>query len=306
MGGDLKWEVPLSGRCLWYFIQRNRQMAGNFWESSHFKEWLLDKQEIEVWRQKDVSYFANSEEYQKLMIFFSNFIQMLGGEHLKLRQQVISTSIIYFRRFYSRHSLGDVDPFLLGPTCIYLASKVEECGVVQPGNLYIRCKSLIRQKYQSIYNQDYPYKAQHIMECEFLLLEMLDCCLIVFHPYRPLTQYVTDLGQEDILLPTAWKIVNDTYRSDICMLYPPYLLALVAIHMAAVVHKKDVKAWFAELSIDMSKIIEITTLILDLYKMWKSYDEAKDIPELLAKMPKPTKCGSPGEHALKATPSPSK
>lgn len=283
-------------------------MAGNFWESSHYKEWLLDRQELEVWRHKDVSKFSNVEEYNKVMIFFTNFIQHLGGEQLKLRQQVISTAIVYFRRFYSRHSLGDVDPFLLAPTCIYLASKVEECGVIQTGNLLIRCKALVRQRYASIYGGDYSYKSQQVMECEFLLLEMLDCCLIVFHPYRPLTQYVTDLGQEDILLPTAWRIVNDTYRSDIVLLYPPYLIALATIHMAAVVHKKDVKAWFAELSIDMTKIIEITTCILDLYKLWNSYDESKEVVELLAKMPKPVKCGSPGDHPLKvkSTPSPSK
>lgn len=31
-----------------------------------------------------------------------------------------------------------------------------------------------------------------------------DCCLIVYHPYRPLLQYVQDMGQEDMLLPLAW------------------------------------------------------------------------------------------------------
>lgn len=286
-------------------------MAGNFWESSHYKEWLLDRQEIEIWRQKDVVRFANLEEYQKILIFFTNFIQALGGEQLKLRQQVISTAIVYFKRFYARNSLGDVDPFLLCPTCIYLASKVEECGVIQTGNLLQRCRTLIRTKYNNICPQEYVYKSQQIMECEFLLLEMLDCCLIIFHPYRPLTQYIADLGQEEILLPTAWKIVNDTYRCDVALLYPPYLIALASIHMAAVVHKKDVKAWFAELSVDMDKILEITTQILDLYKLWKRYDESKDVPDLLAKMPKPklSKSPSPAEQALKSqvsTPSPNK
>ena len=287
-------------------------MAGNFWESSHYKEWILDKQEIEVWRQKDVNRFSSLDEYQKVLIFFTNFIQALGGDHLKLRQQVISTAIVYFKRFYSRNSLGDVDPFLLCPTCIYLASKVEECGVIQTGTLLGRCKNLIRsQKYQTIHPQEYGYKSQHIMECEFLLLEMLDCCLIVFHPYRPLTQYISDLGQEDILLSTAWKVVNDSYRGDICLMYPPYIIALAAIHMAAVVHKKDIKAWFAELSVDMSRVLEVTMAILDIYKLWKSYDEVNEACELLGKMPKPktNKSPSPAEQALKSkvsTPSPSK
>ena len=287
-------------------------MAGNFWESSHFKEWLLDKQEIEMGRQRDLQNFGGIlEDYQKVHIFFANFMQQLGGEWLKLRQQVISTAIVYYRRFYSRNSLGDVDPLLMCPTCIYLASKVEESGVIPNSTMILKCRQLIKQKYGQILGlQEYAYKGHHIQECEFLLLELLDCCLIVFHPYRPLTQYLADLGQEDILLPTAWRIVNDSYRCDVNLLYPPYLIALTCIHMAAVVHKKDVKAWFAELSVDMSKIAEITTQILDMYKVWKKYDEVKEMPELLAKMPKPktTKSPSPSD-ALKShvsTPSPSK
>ena len=194
------------------FNYRSRLMAGNFWQSSHYQEWLLDKQEVALGRQKDMQHLETNENLQKVHIFFANFIQCLGGEQLKLRQQVISTAIVYYRRFYSRNSLGDVDPLLLCPTCVHLASKVEECGVVPVLQLVMKCRHMIRHKYNSIFKQDYPYKSNHILECEFLLLELQDCCLIVFHPYRPLTQYVADLGQQDALLPTAWRIVNDTYR----------------------------------------------------------------------------------------------
>jgi len=93
-------------------------------------------------------------------------------------------------------------------------------------------------------------------------------------------------------------------------MYPPYLIALACIHMAAVVNKKDVKGWFAELSVDMGKILEITTQILDLYKLWKRYDELKEMPELIEKMPHPKlqKSPSPAADGIKrvsATPSPS-
>ena len=93
-------------------------------------------------------------------------------------------------------------------------------------------------------------------------------------------------------------------------MYPPYLIALTCIHMAAVVNKKDVKGWFAELSVDMGKILEITTHVLELYKLWKRYDENKEMPELLEKMPKPKLNKSPspteGLKSNTATPSPSK
>jgi cyclin C len=71
------------------------------------------------------------------------------------------------------------------------------------------------------------------------------------------------------------------------MLYPPYLIALAALHMACVVHQKDCKQWFAELSVDMGKVLEITQHMLQFYKMWKSYDEQKEIKGILARAPKP-------------------
>ena len=52
-----------------------------------------------------------------------------------------------------------------------------------------------------------------------------DCCLIVFQPYRPLIEYCSELNEEAIL-PLAWRIVNDSLRTDVALLYPPYLIAL--------------------------------------------------------------------------------
>ena len=39
-------------------------------------------------------------------------------------------------------------------------------------------------------------------------------------------------------LQAAWNIVNDSYHTDVCLLYPPYLTALAALFMA-VVHTED-------------------------------------------------------------------
>ena len=50
---------------------------------------------------------------------------------------------------------------------------------------------------------------------------------------------------------------------------------------------KDLRAWFADLAVDMDKIQEITKHILALYDLWKGYDEKKEINSILQKMPKP-------------------
>ncbi|KAJ6222947.1 hypothetical protein RDWZM_001492 [Blomia tropicalis] len=239
-------------------------MSGSFWRSSHFQQWLLTKQDLTRERNHDMQ-ILTEEEYQKLMIFFSSFIQSLG-EQLKVKQQVIATAIVYFKRFYVRNSLKCIDPLLLAPTCLFLASKVEEFGVISNNRLISTCQQV---------------------ECEFYLMEIMDCCLILYHPYRPLVQYVQEWSNKDSILPTAWNVVNDSFRTDVCLLYPPHQIALACLHIACVITQKDCKQWFAELNTDLDKILEITRYILNLFEMWKNFDEKKEIPALLSKMPKP-------------------
>ncbi|XP_074617141.1 cyclin-C-like [Acropora palmata] len=261
-------------------------MAANFWLSSHCNQWLLDREEIELERQRDYQYFKE-EDYKKFHIFFINFIQALG-EHMKARQQVIATATLYYKRFYARNSLKSIDSLLMAPTCVYLAHKTEECGVISQSRFITACGAVVKNKFNFAFPGDqFPYRMTQVLECEFFLLEMMDCCLIVYHPYRPLTQYVADLGMEDAIMPIAWRILNDSLRTDVSLIYPPYQIALAAIYMACVIQQKDCKQWFAELSVDMDKILEITQEILQLYELWKSYDERTEISAILSRSPKP-------------------
>lgn len=263
-------------------------MAGNFWQSSHCAQWILDKVDLARERAADLAVLTE-EEYQKIFIFYASFIQVLG-EQLKLRQQVIASATVFFKRFYAMNSLNTIDPLLLAPTCVFLASKVEEFGVISNTRLINTCSTIIKNKFGYAFaGMEFPYRVQVILECEFYLLENMDCCLVIFQPYRPLVQYCQDLGQglEEVLLPLAWRIVNDSFRTDVCLLFPPFQIALAALHMASVILGKDLRSWFAELSVDMDKIQEITRYLISLYDLWKGYDEKKEIALILQKMPKP-------------------
>ncbi|KAK2726163.1 cyclin-C-like [Artemia franciscana] len=260
-------------------------MAGNYWQSSHYQQWLVDKQDLVRDRNHDLSIISD-EEYQKIMIFYANFLQVLG-EQLKLRQQVIATATVYFKRFYSRNSLKCIDPLLLGPTAILLASKVEEFGVISNSRLITTSQTVVKSKYGYAFQQEFPYRANHILECEFYLLENMDCCLVVYQPYRPLLQYAGDLSLDDQTLGLAWKIVNDSLRTDVSLLFPPYQIALACLQIACVIHQKDVKNWFAELNVDMERVQEVIKTILSVYELLKNFDEKKEIQGLIAKMPKP-------------------
>lgn len=197
---------------------------------------------------------------QSLVLFFL-VIQVLG-EQLKLRQQVIATATVYFKRFYARNSLKCIDPLLLAPTCVGLASKVEEFGVISNSRLITTCSTVgrytlfllrfleemfkiilktcpfhfffpVKNKLSYAYTTDFPYRTNNILECEFYLLENLDCCLIVYQPYRPLLQLLQDIGHDEQLFGLAWRVVNDSLRTDVCLLYPPYQIAIGKMPMKA-------------------------------------------------------------------------
>lgn len=260
-------------------------MAGNYWHSSHYQQWLLDKADLQRERHEDLAVLT-ADEYQKIFMFFANLIQVIG-ENLKMRQQVIATATIYFKRFYARNSLKCIDPLLMAPTCVFLASKVDEFGVVSNSRMTACCQQVLRSKFTHAYQHEFPYRMPQILECEFYLMEDMDCCLITYHPYRSLLQYIQDLDHDSALQNLSWRIINDSLRTDLPLIYPPYMIALAALHMASVILNKDTKQWFAELAVDVDKLIEITKEMMALYELWKTYDEKKEIASILSKMPHP-------------------
>ena len=137
------------------------KMAANFWLSSHCNQWLLDREEIQLERQRDYQYLKE-EDYKKIHIFFINFIQALG-EHLKLRQQVIATATLYYKRFYARNSLKSIDSLLMAPTCTYLAHKTEECGVISNNRFTAACNTVVKNKFSFAFpGEQFPYRMSQV------------------------------------------------------------------------------------------------------------------------------------------------
>lgn len=57
------------------YSKNTSAMAGKFWSSSQFQQWLLDRQDLLRERHADLQ-LLSEEEYSKVMIFFANFIQV--------------------------------------------------------------------------------------------------------------------------------------------------------------------------------------------------------------------------------------
>lgn len=238
-------------------------MATDFWASSHHKRWIIDRATLKHSRAEDLLYVEDPEYLDFLGIYFGNLISKLGKK-LQLRQRVIATATIFFRRFYLRNSYCETDPFIVVAACCYVAAKAEESPV--------HIKNVVTEARLIYANEEYGIKSFpsdniKLAEMEFYLVGDLECDLVVFHPYRTLMTLCGKTGSgsaKDIeageagvgvddgvrywgtgegklelnesALQMAWFIINDTYRSDICLIYPPHLIAIAAIYLTIGLH----------------------------------------------------------------------
>ncbi|OAF67476.1 RNA polymerase II holoenzyme cyclin-like subunit [Intoshia linei] len=242
------------------------------------KNWLYDEGDLQIERNQNSTYDTN---YDKIIIFYANFIQAIG-EYLKIRQQVIATATIYLKRFYIRNSFYTIDPLLLSPTTLFLAVKVEEFGLINYSRMLLACQSVCKTKFPNVL-KSFTYRKNDLFSAEFHLLEKMDFSLIVFNPYRNLVLYVGSITTDTSLLQLAWRLINDMLRTDIPLLYPPHLIALSAIHFAAVIQDIKVGDWFAQLNVDITKIVEITRLINKFHEFYQNFNECAEISNLIDK-----------------------
>ncbi|CAL1712803.1 unnamed protein product [Somion occarium] len=238
-------------------------MATDFWASSHYKRWNIDRATVKLARSQDLQYVDDPEYLDFLSIFFANLIGKLGKK-LGLRQRVIATAIVFFRRFYVKNSYCETDPFVVIAACCYVAAKAEE-SPIHIKNVVTEARLIFSS--EEIGVKTFPSDNHKLAEMEFYLVADLDCDLVVFHPYRTLMSLCGKEGQITIreaeagemgtgiddgprywgtgegklelqegAVQLAWFIINDTYRSDLCLLYPPHLIAIAALYLTVVLH----------------------------------------------------------------------
>jgi len=259
-------------------------MAANFWTSSHCKEWLFTKEKVFQTHKRDKQEGKlNSEDIMRLTIYFCGQIQLLAKKitlndqsSKGLRQRVISSAIVYFRRFYYKHEFAEFCPRLVAPTCLYISSKVEECSTQAPAFRF--------EKEMKKIDPTFPYSTSNILECEFYVIEALNFDLIIFHPYRPLVEYINDQKLQSELLESAWGVLNDSYFTNNCLMFPPHIIALSAIYLAAYVQEIDVRQWFAELNVEMKDVWEAVDELINFYDLQQ---DTKYVPiaQVLSKLP---------------------
>mmetsp|Transcript_7270 Transcript_7270/g.13953 ORF Transcript_7270/g.13953 Transcript_7270/m.13953 type:complete len:181 (-) Transcript_7270:824-1366(-) len=172
-------------------------MAASFENSSHRRNWLRGKRDILQSNAEDII-ATSADKIRKLRLYFVEMIHMLGRA-LMLRQRVIATAVVFFKRFYLVRSFGEFDPRVTAPTMLFLAAKVEETDCKAQKFLKVLKEN---ENFSGLY-KGMALTVDRLLVFEFEALEALDFDLIVFHPYRPVCMILDEVKLPK-MLQMAW------------------------------------------------------------------------------------------------------
>lgn len=306
-------------------------MAADFWSSTQRMHWQFTRESLQETRD-ELKLLETTMEQSELVskvsvqydlymrIYIHSLVNKLG-RRLSVRQVALSTAEVYLMRFLTRVSLKEVNLYLLITTCIYLSCKIEECPQ------HIRT---IVSEARNLWPEYIPHDATKVAEFEFYLIEELDTYLIVHHPYRSLilinevltnynrknntngipaattapndetTKSQSSLSPEE--LQSSWSIINDSYVTDLPLIFPPHIIAAASVYLTIVlkhnhlVHlqkealknskptpmneellKSDALRAYVHFlghsNIDLAEVVEAVQEMITLYEVWESYDE---------------------------------
>lgn len=202
-------------------------------EENRRKLLVLEKKMILSGLIKDHSHIR----YDLNMRIYLHTLIVKLGRRLNIRQVALATAEVYLVRFLVRVSLREVNVYLLVTTCLYVACKIEECPQ------HIR---LIVSEARNLWPEYIPQDVGKLAEFEFYLIEEMDMYLVLHHPYRSLIQirnflesssltFAFTLGKDE--MQHAWSLLNDSYITDLHLLFPPHIIAMAAIYISIVLKK---------------------------------------------------------------------
>lgn len=213
-------------------------------DSTQCKNWLFPsydeikqkqlksfKNEIKSMQQKlnnnKLSIPSDEEYIVSLSYYCKEIIEIC--RKFRFPPYVSCTAVTYFKRFFlnQKWNLINIDPESMKDTCIYLASKTEQC-------LFTGVKQLTDVT---------KTESEQVIENELTLMDGISFQLKIWNPIRSFRSFFNDFKGiykrklskplNDKYEQQIWKqghdLIQDSYISDVCLIYTPSQIALASL-----------------------------------------------------------------------------
>lgn len=273
-------------------------MSADYWLSSQRTTWQFTRELLMESRRKLVNLEKRMvqsgliKEHPQIacdvnMRIYLHTLLVKLGRRLNVRQVALASAEVYMTRFLTRVLLKEVNAYLLVTTCLYVACKIEECPQ------HIR---LLISEARNLWPEYIPYDVTKLAEFEFYLIEEMELYLVLHHPYKLLLQLKehtseTNFELTDDELQHLWLLINDSYVTDLHLVFPPHILALAAVYVTLVLKKSLVSVrggrvdeaaekvgrfmhFFNHSHVNLEQVMEAMQEMVNLYVQWDRYNEA--------------------------------
>ncbi|KAJ7172504.1 cyclin-like protein [Mycena filopes] len=153
------------------------------------------------------------------------------GSSLALPTSAILTAATWFHRFYMRYSMEDHHRQDVAASCIFLATKTEECGR--------KLRDVARICQVKVTGRDVLPESKEVELCqasilltEEVLLDALCFDYVVESPHSKLVDLFNAHDGDIRVQECAWSFAHDSYRTVVCLLYPPQVIATACYVLA--------------------------------------------------------------------------
>lgn len=159
------------------------------------------------------------------------------GSSLQLPTTALFTAATWFHRFYMRNSLEDYHRQDVAASCIFLATKTEECGRKLRDVARVCQSKASAVPAESLSDEEVERCQEAILLTEEALLEALCFDFVVTNPHEVLVDLFnrhTPLAEdnEDQLKDLAWSIAHDSFRTILCLLFDVRIISAACFIIA--------------------------------------------------------------------------
>ncbi|KAI7892490.1 cyclin-like protein [Mucor mucedo] len=192
------------------------------------------------------------------------------GAKLGLPQLVVVTATTFFHRFYMRQSMTNHHVYDIASTCLFIATKVEEC-TRRFKDIVLACARKASKNDNLRLEEDskeFTRWKESLLHNEIIVLDTLCFDLSVEHPHTSLMRFETQLTVSSSSIRKAWMLLYQSLGAPLCVLYKPNIIAAAALLLATNLSSSDRlnENWYENLhDIDVVQVHELAAEMLEYF-----------------------------------------
>eukprot|EP01029_Cantina_marsupialis_P013709 TRINITY_DN3035_c0_g1_i3.p1 TRINITY_DN3035_c0_g1~~TRINITY_DN3035_c0_g1_i3.p1 ORF type:complete len:326 (+),score=84.89 TRINITY_DN3035_c0_g1_i3:62-1039(+) len=165
----------------------------------------------------------NVQEETHMKLQFERYVELIGRK-MKWHIRMITTALMYFKRFYLYRSIMEYPPKRVALGCLFLAGKIEACPWTGSAHGLINQIVLVSKVAE-----------EEIVEMELVILAGIKFDLFIYSPHRPLDGLLSiliDKGFATLEEANQWQAKANSLMSPILLTVLPlcHTPAQVALH----------------------------------------------------------------------------